>query len=168
MRLCERLCERLCVSECVSECVSVCDCVYDIVWLQVESYMLIRHVRELLRHPVDPSALTDSAPLVVLNNFGGGGGKHIALMTSMLQGMFPTIDIGTVRLSSCQRVVLFHMDKVPCLLSPARILQVSGVGTVRAWSGEACGLRHGRRQWIPPPRVETLRACACSHLAVLV
>lgn len=78
---------------------------------QVESYMLIRHVRELLRHPVDPSALTDSAPLVVLNNFGGGGGKHIALMTSMLQGMFPTIDIGTVRLSSCQRVVLFHMDK---------------------------------------------------------
>jgi hypothetical protein len=76
--------------------------------------MLIRNVRELLRHPVDPSALTDTAPLVVLNNFGGSGGgaKHIALMTSMLQGMFPTIDIGTVRLGSCQRVVLFHFDKV--------------------------------------------------------
>jgi ribosome biogenesis protein SSF1/2 len=73
--------------------------------------MLIRNVRDLLRHPLDPSALMDSAPLVVLNNFGGDG-KHMKLMSSMLQGMFPAIDIATVRLASCQRVVLFHMDKV--------------------------------------------------------
>ena len=73
--------------------------------------MLIRNVRDLLLHPLDPSALMDSPPLVVLNNFGGGA-KHTSLMTSMLQGMFPAIDIATVRLSSCQRVVLFHLDKV--------------------------------------------------------
>ncbi len=31
---------------------------------------------------------------------------------TLLQGLFPAIDIGTVHLASCQRVVLFHLDKV--------------------------------------------------------
>ena len=99
--------------------------------------MLIRNVRALLRHPLDPSSLTDSAPLVVLNNFGGGS-KQASLMTSMLQGMFPAIDIATVRLASCQRVVLFHFDKVRggACLSVHR--PVSSFLTVRLYRLRGC------------------------------
>jgi hypothetical protein len=79
--------------------------------MQVDTFMLMRNVRDLLRHPLDPSSLLESPPLVVLNNFGATG-KHITLMTQMLQGLFPAIDVATVRLAACRRVVLFNLDKV--------------------------------------------------------
>jgi ribosome biogenesis protein SSF1/2 len=48
-------------------------------------------------------------PLVVLNNFTQATASHTKLMRVTFQHMFPTINIKTVRLSECRRVVLFHL-----------------------------------------------------------
>ena len=39
-------------------------------------------------------------PLVVLNNFSGA--EHLKLAASMLQNLFPSINVQTTKLSSCQ------------------------------------------------------------------
>lgn len=49
-------------------------------------------------------------PLVVLNNFSQSQESHTKLMRVTFQHMFPTINIKTVRLSECRRVVLFHLQ----------------------------------------------------------
>lgn len=48
-------------------------------------------------------------PLVVLNNFSQSVESHTKLMRVTFQHMFPTINIKTVKLSECRRVVLFHL-----------------------------------------------------------
>ena len=50
-------------------------------------------------------------PLVVLNNFSQSVESHTKLMRVTFQHMFPTINIKTVRLSECRRVVLFHLTE---------------------------------------------------------
>jgi ribosome biogenesis protein SSF1/2 len=48
-------------------------------------------------------------PLVVLNNLGGPE-RHHQLMTTSFQNMFPAINVSTIKLAHCTRVVLFHLD----------------------------------------------------------
>lgn len=50
-------------------------------------------------------------PLVVLNNFGQSEESQVKLMRVMFQNMFPTINVKTVKLSNCRRVVLYHYNK---------------------------------------------------------
>lgn len=50
-------------------------------------------------------------PLVVLNNFSQATESHTKLMRVTFQHMFPTINIKTVKLSECRRVVLFHLNE---------------------------------------------------------
>lgn len=50
-----------------------------------------------------------SAPLVVLSNFGAGG-RELRLAGATLQNMFEPLNVETVRLAACRRVVLFHYD----------------------------------------------------------
>jgi len=60
-----------------------------------------------------PASVPDAyltSPLVILNNFGGND-PHIKLMAVMLQNLFPAINVTEVKLTSCRRVVMFHMDK---------------------------------------------------------
>ena len=80
------------------------------VTFQVASFSLCRHVRALQRRPADASSALQTAPLVVLNNFGGDERPHVRLAAVTLQNMFPAIDVGGVELRKCQRVVLFHLD----------------------------------------------------------
>jgi ribosome biogenesis protein SSF1/2 len=47
---------------------------------------------------------------VVLNNFNGTE-DHVKLMNVTFQKMFPAIDVKTVQLSECRRVVLFNYQK---------------------------------------------------------
>lgn len=49
-------------------------------------------------------------PLVVLNGFGLSEASHVKLMRAAFQNMFPTINVETVKLADCRRVVLFHVD----------------------------------------------------------
>lgn len=49
---------------------------------------------------------------VVLNNFGGTEApSHVKLMKVTLQNMFPSINVATVKLQECRRVVMFNLDK---------------------------------------------------------
>ncbi|MFS7994309.1 putative Brix domain-containing protein [Helianthus anomalus] len=47
---------------------------------------------------------------IVLSGFGTGE-QHLKLTTIMFQNIFPAIDINTVKLSSCQRIVLLNYNK---------------------------------------------------------
>lgn len=50
-------------------------------------------------------------PLVVLNNFSQSEESQVKLMRVTFQHMFPTINVKTVKLSECRRVVLFNFNK---------------------------------------------------------
>lgn len=50
-------------------------------------------------------------PVLVLNNFGQSDELHVKLMKITFQNMFPTINVKTVKLADCRRVVLFHFNK---------------------------------------------------------
>ncbi len=50
-------------------------------------------------------------PLVVLNNFSQSEEGQVKLMRATFQHMFPTINVKTVKLSECRRVVLFNFNK---------------------------------------------------------
>lgn len=55
-------------------------------------------------------------PLVVLNNMGGTE-RHLQLLTTSLQNMFPPLNVSTVKLKNCTRVVLFHRDAQTDMIS---------------------------------------------------
>jgi ribosome biogenesis protein SSF1/2 len=48
---------------------------------------------------------------VVLNNFGQATENQIQVMKVMFQNMLPTIDVKSVKLGDCRRVVLFNYRK---------------------------------------------------------
>jgi ribosome biogenesis protein SSF1/2 len=50
-----------------------------------------------------------SPPLVVLNNMQSDE-RHLKLTDVMIQNLFPAIDVDTVKLQQCRRVVLFRRD----------------------------------------------------------
>ncbi|TYZ60095.1 hypothetical protein PybrP1_005927 [[Pythium] brassicae (nom. inval.)] len=77
---------------------------------KVVGYSLMRHMHLVQRRPVDSSLAMKTKPLVVLNNFTGDK-DHIKLMNATFQNMFPAIDVQTVQLSECRRVVLFNYEK---------------------------------------------------------
>jgi len=64
-----------------------------------------RNIRAI--NPDSPELRT--APLVILNNFNAGG-QAMHLVSVSLQNMFPSINLDTIRLRECRRVVLFHYD----------------------------------------------------------
>ncbi|DBA03702.1 TPA: hypothetical protein N0F65_004119 [Lagenidium giganteum] len=77
---------------------------------KVVNYSLMRHLHSVHKRPVDMSLALKSTPLVVLNNFTSPE-DHIKLMNVTFQNMFPAIDVQTVQLSECRRVVLFNYEK---------------------------------------------------------
>jgi len=80
---------------------------------KVQRFSLSRHVRAIQRRPFDVgsagSRIGSRPPIVVTNNFGDeGADPHVKLMRITFQSMFPAINVGTVKLSDCRRVVLFN------------------------------------------------------------
>lgn len=62
------------------------------------------------------SLFVDAVPSVynqvVLNNFGDkNASSQVKLMKVTLQNMFPSINVATVKLQDCRRVVMFNLDK---------------------------------------------------------
>jgi len=78
---------------------------------RINKYSLARQVRAAQRRPFESPAAFNTAPLVVLNNFGQADEHHVKLMRVTFQNMFPSINVKTMRLSECRRVVLFHYRK---------------------------------------------------------
>lgn len=77
---------------------------------KVEQYSLGNDVRSSQKRPVDFAAALRTAPLVVLNNFGEGAKNHLKLVSTTFQNIFPTINLQTVRLADCQRIVLLEYN----------------------------------------------------------
>lgn len=78
---------------------------------RIRGYSLSRHIRDLQKRPFDSAAAFNTPPLVVLNNFGNAQESHLKLLRLTLQGLFPSINVNTVHLNECRRVVLFHYKK---------------------------------------------------------
>ncbi|KAI8929177.1 Brix domain-containing protein, partial [Entophlyctis helioformis] len=75
----------------------------------ISAYSNTRDVMALQKNP--RSVLQDflTSPLVVLNNFGGDA-KHIKLMATVFQNLFPTIRVQKMKLTDARRVVLFNFN----------------------------------------------------------
>ena len=76
----------------------------------VTSYSLAKDVRLLQSRPRSPGSEFLKSPLVVLNNLNADS-KHMQLVTTLLQNMFPTIKVQKMRLEDAKRVVLFNYNK---------------------------------------------------------
>jgi ribosome biogenesis protein SSF1/2 len=76
---------------------------------KVTGFALMRHVVSLQRRPMDGSVAFRTSPLVVLNNFQSDL-HHLKLMNVTFQHMFPALDVHSISLAECRRVVLFHYD----------------------------------------------------------
>lgn len=77
---------------------------------KVLEYSLVADIAKSQLRPRCPPDLFKNSPLIVLSGFGTGE-QHMKLTTIMFQNIFPAIDINTVKLSSCQRIVLLNYDK---------------------------------------------------------
>ncbi|XP_031473620.1 peter Pan-like protein [Nymphaea colorata] len=77
---------------------------------KVHEYSLASDVAQSQARPRCPQELFKNPPLIVLSGFGTGY-QHLKLVTVMFQNIFPSIDINTVKLSSCQRIVLLNYNK---------------------------------------------------------
>jgi ribosome biogenesis protein SSF1/2 len=83
---------------------------------RVHRFSLNRQIKALQKRPVAYGAsLHSNPPIVVTNNFGGdantsaAAAPHTKLMRITFQNLFPAINVSTVKLRDCRRVVLFHL-----------------------------------------------------------
>ncbi|KAI4341681.1 hypothetical protein MLD38_026375 [Melastoma candidum] len=77
---------------------------------KIEEYALATDIAQTQLRPRCPQDLFKNPPLIVLSGFGTGD-QHLKLTTVMFQNIFPAIDVNTVRLTSCQRIVLLNYNK---------------------------------------------------------
>lgn len=77
---------------------------------KIQEYSLATDVAQSQLRPRCPQDLFKNSPLIVLSGFGTGD-QHLKLTTIMFQNIFPAIDINTVKLASCQRIVLLNYNK---------------------------------------------------------
>ncbi|KAL2535290.1 Peter Pan-like protein [Forsythia ovata] len=77
---------------------------------KIDEYSLAADIARSQLRPRCPKDLFKNSPLIVLSGFGTGE-QHLKLTTIMFQNIFPAIDVNTVNLSSCQRIVLLNYNK---------------------------------------------------------
>ncbi|KAJ3070659.1 hypothetical protein HDU98_006320 [Podochytrium sp. JEL0797] len=79
------------------------------LFFNVLQYVLAKDLKQTQQSPKSPGSDFKCAPLVVLNNFNAES-KHVKLMATMFQNMFPPINVQTMKLSDARRVILFNLD----------------------------------------------------------
>lgn len=77
---------------------------------KIQEYALAADIARSQLHPRCPKDLFKNSALIVLSGFVSGD-LPLRLTTNMFQNIFPTIDVKTVKLSSCQRIVLLNYNK---------------------------------------------------------
>uniref|UniRef100_A0A182PQS1 Brix domain-containing protein n=1 Tax=Anopheles epiroticus TaxID=199890 RepID=A0A182PQS1_9DIPT len=82
---------------------------------KVHQYTLAKDVISNSRKQFVDEECFKAAPLVILNSFSGEG-KHLKLMASTFQNMFPPINLSTIKLSSLKRCVLLSYNPVSKLI----------------------------------------------------
>lgn len=73
----------------------------------VSSFTLARHVRNELQRPA--TATHGTPPLLVANNFSKTTEARAKIVRATMEAMFATVDVATVKLADCRRVVLCHL-----------------------------------------------------------
>ncbi|KAI4356982.1 hypothetical protein L6164_000958 [Bauhinia variegata] len=77
---------------------------------KIHDYSLVSDIARSQLRPRCPKDLFKNSALIVLSGFVSGD-LPLQLTTNMFQNIFPTIDVKTVKLSSCQRIVLLNYNK---------------------------------------------------------
>ncbi|KAF2069566.1 hypothetical protein CYY_009122 [Polysphondylium violaceum] len=102
------------------------------VTFKINQYSL---VKDVTRAKLRPSSFENhylSSPLVVLNGFTKGT-PHFEMVTTMIQSLFPSINVYTLKLSKCKRVVLFNYNKETDQIEFRHFaIKVSNVGVNRS------------------------------------
>ncbi|KAH6561706.1 hypothetical protein BASA61_009957 [Batrachochytrium salamandrivorans] len=75
----------------------------------ITSFSLAKDILALQASPKSPSIEFLKSPLVVLNNFAGDA-KHIKLIATMFQNLFPPIRVQQMKLTDARRVVIFNLN----------------------------------------------------------
>ncbi|RKP05756.1 Brix domain-containing protein, partial [Thamnocephalis sphaerospora] len=76
---------------------------------RVCTYSLVKDVLAVQRNPKSPGTEFLTAPLLVMNGFGGEQ-KEMKLMTAMFQNLFAPINVKTMKLTEARRVVLLNYN----------------------------------------------------------
>jgi ribosome biogenesis protein SSF1/2 len=77
---------------------------------RVHRFSLAKHVQRLQKRPINTNSLVSNPPIVVTNNFGDvSAPPQVKLMRITFQNMYPAINVASVKLKDCRRVVLFHL-----------------------------------------------------------
>ncbi|XP_065068375.1 suppressor of SWI4 1 homolog [Rhopilema esculentum] len=77
---------------------------------QVQEYSLMKDVAAIVKKPKTVGKQYNYPPLLVLNHFNADT-TEMKLMTTMLQNMFPSINVRKVKLSEIRRCVLFNYNE---------------------------------------------------------
>lgn len=78
--------------------------------LRVRDYTLAKDVRSSLRKQITYEKQFENHALLIMNGFTGDE-RHVQLMASMFQNMFPSINVTKVKVNSIRRCVLLNLDK---------------------------------------------------------
>lgn len=79
------------------------------VTFRVNKFALAKDVVKSQRRSHAPGGEFQTAPLLVLNNFGSAD-KHVKLLVSVFQGLFPPIHVQNMHLSEARRIVLLNYN----------------------------------------------------------
>ncbi|EAL64595.1 brix domain-containing protein [Dictyostelium discoideum AX4] len=77
---------------------------------KIQEYSFQRDVAKAKIRPTSFEKSYLNSPLVVLNGFTRGT-PHLEMVQNMVQSLFPSINVYTLKLSTCKRVVLFNYNK---------------------------------------------------------
>ena len=83
-----------------------------VLYFRIHQFTLIRHIQSIQRKPIalNTTSMTNYSPIVVTNNFGDHtAASHIKLLRITFQNLFPQINVSTIKLKDCRRVVLFNL-----------------------------------------------------------
>ncbi|OZC12642.1 brix domain protein [Onchocerca flexuosa] len=75
---------------------------------RIKEYTLARHIISASKRKMHFQRLFISAPLVVMSGFNSNCGRHVQLVQSIFQNMFPTVNVDTVDLSTIRRCILIN------------------------------------------------------------
>eukprot|EP01039_Chlorochromonas_danica_P012760 gene12760-14679_t len=75
---------------------------------RVQQFMPAKLVKAAQKRPYESEAAFHTSPVLVLNNFNQSDEQHVKLMKVTFQHMYRTINVNTVKLGDCRRVVLYH------------------------------------------------------------
>jgi ribosome biogenesis protein SSF1/2 len=78
------------------------------ITMKINNYTLTRDIANSASNYSAPPGIFQTPPLVVLNNFTEG--KHMRLAAVVFQNLFPAINVKTVKLATCKRIVLLDFE----------------------------------------------------------